>query len=274
MQSQENRIPHPSGDRRSSWDVAGLLGFLAVLLVYFQYHTVGKFAVLPPAIRFPIGDFLLVTRDLVPLDASDAALATLILGVCVSLLVLELRERRLTRFFDRVFASESRTLVFLAFSSLILVRYYFAPGESSWVADTNFHNTYAWITSRSFARGEIPIWTNYLCTGSPFLQFYGFLFFYLVGLFDLVFRDVFFSIKWVLALGHVASGVGMYLFVRSMLRSRRAGFLAGIAFVLTFWHTQHVFMMGRLPLSVFYGLLPWPFYFCERLRLRSRRLPS
>ena len=260
-----------------SWpvDVAAILVLLAALLVYFQYNTLAKFSGSPTVKRFSSpAEFFGAALEAAKLNLSDALVAFLILIACASLLVLELRERRLTRFFDKVFESESRTRLFLALSSLILVRFYFAPGESSWVADTNFHNTYAWITSQSFSRGEIPIWTNYLCTGSPFLQFYGFLFFYLVGLFDLVFRDIFFSIKWVLALAHVASGVGMYLFVSSLLRSRRAGFLAGIAFVLTFWHTQHVLMMGRLPLSVFYGLLPWPFYFCERLRLRSRRLPS
>ena len=39
--------------------------------------------------------------------------------------------------------------------------------------------------------------------------------------------------------------------------------LAGLAYVLSFWHTQQVLIMGRLPLSLFYALLPLPFYFWE-----------
>ena len=61
------------------------------------------------------------------------------------------------------------------------------------------------------------------------------------------------------------SGIGMYLFVRTLCDSRRAGFMAGIAYVLSVWHIQQVLIMGRLPLSVFYALLPYPFYFFERL---------
>ena len=41
--------------------------------------------------------------------------------------------------------------------------------------------------------------------------------------------------------------------------------LAGLAYVLSFWHTQQVLIMGRLPLSLFYALLPLPFYFWEGL---------
>jgi hypothetical protein len=41
--------------------------------------------------------------------------------------------------------------------------------------------------------------------------------------------------------------------------------LAGLAYVLGFWHTQQVLIMGRLPLSLFYALLPLPFYFLEGL---------
>ena len=32
--------------------------------------------------------------------------------------------------------------------------------------------------------------------------------------------------------------------------------------------------MGRLPLSAFYALLPWPFFFFERLRFPSRQIPA
>ena len=35
--------------------------------------------------------------------------------------------------------------------------------------------------------------------------------------------------------------------------------------MLSFWHTQQIIIMGRFPLSLYYALLPLPFYFFERL---------
>ena len=86
-------------------------------------------------------------------------------------------------------------MLLLGLSSLVFVRFYFARGELTFVADTSVHTSYAWIASRSFSHREIPLLTNYFSTGSPYLQFYGFPLFYLVGLADQVFRDLFFSIK-------------------------------------------------------------------------------
>ena len=64
---------------------------------------------------------------------------------------------------------------------------------------------------------------------------------------------------------HIISGIGMYFFVGNLCQSRRAGFIAGLGYVLCFWHTQQVLIMGRLPLSLFYALLPWPFYAVESM---------
>ncbi|MDP6037755.1 MAG: hypothetical protein QGG64_04335, partial [Candidatus Latescibacteria bacterium] len=132
----------------------------------------------------------------------------------------------------------------------------------------------SWLASVSFAQGEIPIWTNYLGAGSPYLQFYGFLFFYLVGFLNLFVGHLDWTIKFVLAGAHVASGLGMYFFVRRLCGSRRAGFVAGLGFVLCMWHMQQTLIMGRFPLSLFYALLPWPFYFVERLRFGSPLAPA
>ncbi len=224
----------------------------------------------------------------------DAIVAGLILAVFVSLIVLELWKKRLSTFLSKVFETEKRTLFALGLACLLCVRFYFARGGLPWVADINFHIGYAWVASRAFSHGEIPIWTNYFSTGGPYCQFYGFLFFYLIGLVKLLFRDLEFSLKLVMAVSHVFSGIGMYLFVRTLFSrqagrqayqslGRQAGFLAALAYVMSVWHTQQVLIMGRLPLSVFYALLPYPFYFFERLlsacgdaqagRLCSHKLP-
>ncbi len=259
-------LEEPQGPIRWPREIAALLAVLSALLIYFQYTTLDKFSVLPPARRYAtLHLFIQVVKQNVPLDTGDAVVAGLIVAAFASLIVLELWKKRLSTFLCKVFETETRTLLAVGLTCLLCVRFYFARGDSNLAADTPTHISYAWVASQAFSHGEIPIWTNYFGAGSPYLQFYGFLFFYLCGLVDLLFRDLFFSIKLVMAGGHVFSGIGMYLFVRTLCNSRRAGFLAGIAYVLSVWHIQQVLIMGRLPLSVFYALLPYPFYFFERL---------
>ena len=250
-----------------------LLSLLGVLLFVFQYVSLEKFNVLPPGVSYrTIPRFLeIIDAKKINFDFTDGLLLMLIFALGLCIVALELWQKRLSLFLDQVFASEKQTLWLLAISSLVLVRFYFARGGVNWGADAPQHICYAYITAASFARGEIPIWTNFLGSGTPYLQFYGSLFFYLVGLVDLLSPDFFLSLKLVLGGSHILSGIGMYLLVRFLTHSRKAGFLAGLAYVLSFWHTQQVLIMGRLPLSLFYALLPWPFYFFERLRFPRRR---
>ena len=253
--------------------MVALLLALSALLIGFQYITLAKFGVLPPAVKHTSFDgFSQAAAKVVSLGTADTILASLIVATALCLVLVELWGRRLSAFLDMVFQTEKRTLVALGATSLLAVRYYLSPGELSWAADTSVHTAYAWVASQAISHGELPIWTNYFATGSPFLQFYGFLFFYCVGLADLFLGDVVLSIKLVMAGAHVLSGIGMYLLVRTVCGSRGAGFLAGMGFVLTMWHTQQVLIMGRLPLSVFYALLPWPFYFFEQVCAQSRKL--
>jgi len=256
-------------------EVGLLLGLLILLLFCFQYTTIAKFGVLLPGLSYQtLPNFMDEVNERIDFDLVDILLSGVILAICTSLVALEFWKRRLSVFLAYILGSEKRTLCLLAFSSLVFVRFYFSRGEVSWSADASVSIAYARIAAETIARGEIPIWTNYFGSGSPYLQYYGFLFFYSVGLLDLLCRDIYLSLKLILAGSHVASGMGMYFLVRIACRSRRAGFLAGLAYVLSFWHTQQVIIMGRLPVSLFYALLPWPFYFFERLRLPGRRLSA
>ena len=259
-------MPGKSDFLRWPRDIIAAISALAALLIYFQYTTLFKFAVLGPSHRYERpAAFLRAVRRQVPLDFSDAIVAGLILAAFVSIIVLEFRKKRLSSFLDKVFENEKRTLFALFLISLFSARFYFARGGLAWAGDANFHIGYAWIASRSFSLGEIPIWTNYFGTGSPYCQFYGFLFFYLTGAVNLLFSDLEFSLKFVMGVSHVLSGIGMYLFVRTLF-NRQAGFIAALAYLMCVWHTQQVLIMGRYPLSVFYAALPFPFYFFERLR--------
>ena len=180
-------------------DVSALLALLAGLLIIFQYVTLDKFGVLRPGLRYQsLQGFLAVVSRFVKFNAIDVSLLFLIVTVGSLLVFLELRKRRLSVFFDHVFVSEKRTVLLLVAGSLILVRFYFADGEFAHGADTYLHVTYAWLAATSMAQGEVPIWTHYFCNGTPYLQFYGFLFYYLVGLVNLALQAPFSSIKFVL----------------------------------------------------------------------------
>ena len=268
-------MKRPEGRKTTGWplDVSALLALLAGLLIFFQYVTLDKFGVLRPGLRYhSLQGFLSVISRFVDFSTADALLLILIFLVGMLLIGMEWRGRRLSVFFEHIFASETRTVVFLVSGSLILVRFYFAEGEFAHGADTYLHVTYAWLAATSMLQGEVPIWTHYFCNGTPYLQFYGFLFYYLVGLVNLVLQAPFSSIKFVLGAAHAVSGLGAYLFVRRLTGSRQAGVAAGLAYVLSFWHTQQVLIMGRLPLSLFYALLPLPFFFWEGLRNNPNRL--
>ena len=268
-------MKRPEGRKTTGWplDVSALLALLAGLLIFFQYVTLDKFGVLRPGLRYhSLQGFLSVISRFVDFSTADALLLILIFFVGMLLIGMEWRGRRLSVFFEHIFASERRTVVFLVSGSLILVRFYFAEGEFAHGADTYLHVTYAWLAATSMLQGEVPIWTHYFCNGTPYLQFYGFLFYYLVGLVNLVLQAPFSSIKFVLGAAHAVSGLGAYLFVRRLTGSRQAGVAAGLAYVLSFWHTQQVLIMGRLPLSLFYALLPLPFFFWEGLRNNPNRL--
>ena len=262
-----------SGSLRWPLDVIAILSALAALLVYFQYTTLFKFAVLMPSHRYgSLGTFIRDVERQVPLDMTDAIVACLIFTAFVSIFVLELWKKRLSTFLNKVFETEKRTLLALFLICLFCVRFYFARGGLPWAGDANFHIGYAWIASQAFSLGEIPIWTNTFGAGGPYCQFYGFLFFYLTGAVNLLFSDLEYSLKFVMGASHVFSGIGMYLFVRTLF-NRQAGCIAALAYVMCVWHTQQVLMMGRYPLSVFYAVLPFPFYFFESLMVRSHRFP-
>ena len=245
-------------------DVLALLVLLALLLCALQYCTISKFSVLDSAGYVSLGYFIDDARAKIRFDALDAVLSLGLVGVFSALVFLEMFGRRLTILIGWVCASERRAMAAVVVAGAVSVRYYFARGGMYWGGDASAHLVYAKIAAGSLAAGEWPIWTNYLGCGTPYLQFYGFLFFYLVGLTDFICREFYMSVKVVLALCHVFSGLAMYGFVRRASGSRQAGVVAGLAYVLSFWHAQQVLVMGRYPLALVYALLPLPFWAFER----------
>ena len=249
-------------------DALALLGLLSALLYLFQYTTLAALAPMTPPGRYhSFAEFWsYLNRANISFGWTDSLLLALILITGLSLPVLERRRRSLSNLLTHILASETRTLWTLALSGLVIARYYLAPGQACWAGDAPSHITYAHLASISLLQGEWPIWSNMMGSGTPYLQFYGFLFPCLVGIVNLLSRDLFLSLKLVLFAAHVLSGIGFYRFARLACRSRTAALFAGLAYLLCFWHAQQVLIMGRLPLSLFYALLPWPFFFFERVR--------
>ena len=76
-------LEEPQGPIRWPREIAALLAVLSALLIYFQYTTLDKFSVLPPARRYPnLPTFIQVVKQNVPLDTGDAVAAGLILAAC------------------------------------------------------------------------------------------------------------------------------------------------------------------------------------------------
>jgi hypothetical protein len=260
---------------QNSWPKATLilLGLLAVSLYMLQYWTLPKYAALPQNI-ISLKVFWSAVSYLVKPGWQDAIFFLLPALLFVGIIALEARRREFSNLLIRCCTSDRATCYLLAASAIVITRYYFAMGEINWAGDGSAHIAFAYAAIECIAAGEIPIWTNLISLGSPYLQYYGFLYFYLVGLLDLFVGSMFTTIKISLALGHIASIFGMYMLARVAGRSRAAGVLGALAYGLCFWHLQQVLIMGRYPLCLFYAVLPWPFYFFERLRLPARRVAA
>ena len=250
-----------------------ILIFLGCLSFCMQYITIEKLSVLAPALSYvTLTKYIQAINEKVSFGWIDISLSVLFLATSALVLWQEMSKRVLTDFLQDVFSSERKTLYLLLACSLVCVRFYFAPGGMHWSADAPPHIAQSYLVARAIADGELPIWTFLMGNGSPYMQNYGFAFFYLVGMVDFFCRDIFLSLKLIMGTTHILSGIGMYYLVSSLCQSRRAGLVAGLGYVLCFWHTQHVLIMGRLPLSLFYALLPWPFYAVESLIRSSYKM--
>ena len=195
-----------------------------------------------------------------PWSTTDYVLLAALLATGIALLSLELHSRRWTLLIKAVASTETRSRWTVVLGGLVAVRFYFSPGAVTWTADAAYHTLYTWIAGEVFASGSLPVWTPLVAAGTPFLQFYGFVFFYLSGTIYAILDNLDIALKMVLGGAHIASGFTTYLLCRELTRSRKAGLLAAAICVLSFWHTQQILVMGRYPVSLVYAFLPLPFW--------------
>ncbi len=252
-----------------------ILCAFAISLIACNHYTIAKLAVFHPATsHVTLLRFIEALRQESLFGTVDALLISSVLILALTLIAIEWRSQSLSMFLRELVQRENTARFFLIVSSLISVRYYFAPGPLHWAGDAAQHIVYVKLTAHQFALGHIPTWTFAIGNGSPFLQNYGPLFFYIAGLFTLVLQNLDWGIKITLAGAHVLSAFGTYCFVRHLCNSRRAALFAGLVYGLSFWHVQQVLLMGRLPLGLFYAILPWGFWSIERMASPERRLQA
>jgi uncharacterized membrane protein len=159
-----------------------------------------------------------------------------------------------------VFARESRCVLVLFAFCLVAVRFFFTAGRLTLDGDATHHIMQSWIGLEGFKAGVMPVWTPVLSVGTVFVQFYGFVFAYLSGFLAWVIGDVETALKILLGVVHAASGVTCYLYTRALTGNRSAGFVAGVAYVLSFWHVHLVMIMGRFTVSLVFLLFLFTFW--------------
>lgn len=241
----------------------------ALLLLVLQRVTVPKlWPTITQTRRFDSMSEYLAALAALPWSSIDWVLLSGLLVAVTTLLVVEFHNRGWTLFTQAVTSTETRSRWAVILGSLVAVRFYFSPGTLTWTADAAYHTLYAWIAGEAFRSGSLPVWTPLVAAGTPFLQFYGFVFFYLSGLVFAVLNDHDITLKIVLGGAHVASGFTTYLLCRELTHSRKAGLMAAAVCVLSFWHTQQIIVMGRYPVSLVYAFLPLPFW---ALSIATRR---
>ena len=262
---RENKNANPMPPKRP-FPTLWLLLFLSCLAICMQYVTMTKFSVLPPAASFvTLSAFVQVIEQKIAFEKIDIALLVLFLATCALLLWQERRGRVLTDFLKDVFASERKPVYLLLGCSLICVRFYFAPRRNA--LGRRRLSPHRPILSRGQNHRGRSVAHLYVLHGQWIALPAKLRLCLLLSrwLCRAHLSGFIFSLKLVMAGTHIISGIGMYFFVGNLCQSRRAGFIAGLGYVLCFWHTQQVLIMGRLPLSLFYALLPWPFYAVESM---------
>ena len=196
-----------------------------------------------------------IPRLLRSMSVMDRVLVALLVATVLGAVVLELRVRRLSRDFASALQSERGTLFMLAVFAFAGSRFYLAPGEFAY-GDAIVHVSRIYEAARSLIDGSRPDWSFSSYAGYPLLQFYSPLLFWLGGMLFAIVEDAHNAAKILLFLLHFSSGFALYAWARAAGLSRRAGFVAAIAYVLSFQHTHLLLWAGALPVAPLFVLVP------------------
>ncbi|MCX9077602.1 MAG: hypothetical protein OIN84_06455, partial [Candidatus Methanoperedens sp.] len=162
--------------------------------------------------------------------------------------------------------SDRRVALILALAIGLIMLNYFFPGDFI-RGDGTAHTARVWLMKDLFVSGELPIWTNRWYLGYPQEMYYGPIFYMTSALMaTIVNGDVFLSVRIVLWILHIMSGVLMYLYVRTRFTHHAPAILAAVAYVLSWQHFGIIRRFGVMPLALFYVLIPIFFLLLENYR--------
>ncbi|GEM_PF-5713398 len=198
-------------------------------------------------------------------SSSDAFFTYLIIAICIILIFMEVRKKTFTDLSETLPRMDRHLILYLFIIALFCMRYYFAIGKDMYNGDAAYFFYLVSRLTESFKSGVFfPYWTNIHGGGAPINQFYGPLHSYVAALFNMLSGNIHFSVKLSLFLFHLMSAIGVYLFIRELFSSKKAGFMAGIATILMYYHPHLIIFPGRYGEGAIWAFYPFLFYFFER----------
>lgn len=264
-EAKSGTAPHRPG-------LNGLI-FILILLVfclfYNQFVTLEKLSnAVSPLARFgTIGDFLgfLGQYGARIFSGFDTFIFYLIIFLSLSVVWLEYRKKRLTLLCETLPKSDRHMVLYLALLSFVSMRYYFALGNDSYNGDAPYFFFLIKLMTQSFRNFNFfPSYTFMHGGGAPFNQFYGPLHSYTGAFFNIITGDLYLSNKITLFAFHLICVTGVYLFIRTLTDSRKAGFIAGCAAMLSYFHPHLIIFPGRYGEASIWAVYPFLFYFFEK----------
>ncbi len=159
-----------------------------------------------------------------------------------------------------------KKIIFILFIlSLISLRYYFSLGYEMHWGDASYFIGMSNAYYNSFKHMNFfPYFSYMVGCGTPYYMEYAPLIGYLSGLLNLIFRNIYFSIKLTLFLFHFFSVVGTYFFIYEISKSKRVAFISAISILLLYFHSHISIYLGRYSSTPGWTFLPFILYFFER----------
>lgn len=177
--------------------------------------------------------------------------------------LLELFYGSTSELFENAFASNKKTLFVVAAAVAVLTTFYVAKGDVL-LGDAYLFQPAAQIFKDAAAQG-IPHHTFYWYGGSAHFEYYGQLYFAVAAAADAVFSDMNFTLKIINWLLHIMAAVAVYLLALELTKSKKAAFVAAIAYSVSYEHIARIMLHGRLMNSLMYFLLPLLLLLVEKL---------
>ncbi len=180
--------------------------------------------------------------------------ALLMVQAALLLAAIEAFGKNLGRLAEDVLASDRKTLFLLIGAVAVLTSFYLARGDVL-LGDAYVFQPAAEIFKDAMGEG-IPHHSFYWYGGSSHFEYYGQLYFGLAAAADFIFNNINLTIKVVNWLLHIAAAVVVYLLVLEWTRSRKASFIAALAYSVSYEHIARIMLHGRLMNSLIYALVP------------------